>query len=77
MTLPDERTRSVLAARKFLLRIANASVEGGIKKIPSSVREEARSILRHFPLWYDLGRKDCWDEHEAMRIAEADDAADA
>lgn len=77
MTLPAERTRSVLAARRFLLRLANSRADDGIKKIPSSVREEARVILRHFPFWFDLGRKDCWDEQEAMRIAEAEDAAEA
>lgn len=74
MTMPDERTRSVLYARRFLLRIANSRTEGGFKKIPSSVREEARAILRHFPFWFDLGRKDCWDEQEAMRVAEAEEA---
>jgi hypothetical protein len=70
MTLPSERTRSVIYARMFLTRLSSSR---GIKGIPKAVREEALAILRHYPFWFDLGRKDSWDEKEAMRIAEEQD----
>lgn len=54
MTLPNERTRAVISAVEFLTRLANPYVEGGIKKIPKAVRNEALRILRHFPRPYDL-----------------------
>jgi hypothetical protein len=70
MTLPSERTRAVVYARMFLTRLSNPRL---IKKIPKAIREEALSILRHYPFWFDLGRKDSWDEKEAIRIAEEQD----
>lgn len=70
MTLPSERTRSVIYARMFLTRLSSSH---GIKGIPKAVREEARQILRHYPFWFDLGRKGSWDEKEAIRIAEEQD----
>jgi hypothetical protein len=48
MTLPDERYRSILLAERLLLRIAAG--EGNVEE----VREEARSILRHYPGQWDL-----------------------
>lgn len=53
MTLPIERTRRVLDAREFLVRLASP-YGGGIKGIRSEVREEARRILRHYPTDLDL-----------------------
>lgn len=61
MTLPNERTIAVLRAREFLVRLSNVYVEGGIKGIRSEVRQEARSILRHFPDGYELAHKDAFD----------------
>jgi len=52
MTLPDERYRAVKSAALFLSRLAG----GEIPRVPKAVREEARSILRHYPLWYDMQR---------------------
>ena len=75
MTLPYERTRSVLSARDFLRRLSNAYQPDGIKGIRSEVRQEARAILRHYPHWFDIGQADCWDEEEAKRYGEADEAA--
>lgn len=49
MTLPCQRTVSVLSAREFLLRLSSPYVENGIKGIKKEVREEARRLLRHFP----------------------------
>ena len=52
MTLPDERYRAVQYAQQFLARLAG----GEYPRVPKAVREEARSILRHYPLWYDMQR---------------------
>lgn len=76
MTLPSERTRAVIAAKSFLVRLSNSRAENGIKAISKSVREEARAILRHYPFWFDLNRKDAFDEQTAMQIAEHEDELD-
>ena len=50
MTLPDERYRSVKYAQEFLSRLAG----GHYARVPKAVREEARSILRHYPNTWDM-----------------------
>ena len=50
MTLPDERYRAVKAAQQFLARLAG----GEYPRVPKAVRAEARSVLRHYPLAWDL-----------------------
>jgi hypothetical protein len=52
MTLPDERYRAVRVAEQFLQRLAG----GYYSRVPKAVREEARSILRHYPGQWDLDR---------------------
>ena len=52
MTLPDERYRSVKWAESFLKRLAG----GEFPRTPKAVRDEARSILRHYPSEYDMNR---------------------
>jgi hypothetical protein len=52
MTLPDERYRAVKAAQQFLSRLAG----GEYPRVPKAVREEARAVLRHYPLDWDLQR---------------------
>ena len=52
MTLPDERYRAVKWAAHFLSRLAG----GDIPRVPKAVRDEARSILRHYPLDWDMQR---------------------
>jgi hypothetical protein len=52
MTLPDERYRAVKYAEQFLQRLAG----GDIPRIPKAVREEARSLLRHYPGAWDMQR---------------------
>ena len=52
MTLPDERYRAVKYAEQFLQRLAG----GAYPRVPKAVREEARSILRHYPGTWDLDR---------------------
>jgi hypothetical protein len=52
MTLPDERYRAVKYAQIFLSRLAG----GQYARVPMAVRDEARSILRHYPNNWDMDR---------------------
>ena len=52
MTLPDERYRAVKYAQDFLSRLAG----GQYARVPKAVRDEARSILRHYPSTWDMDR---------------------
>ena len=49
MTLPDERYRAVMWAKRFLIDISRH--RSGLSE---EMRNEANSILRHFPSEYDL-----------------------
>lgn len=62
MTLPYQRTRAVLDARQFLLRIASPYAPDGIKGIRREVRQEARNVLKHFPILYDVTDPKAFDE---------------
>lgn len=53
MTLPDERYRAVLWAGRFLQSLSYSSET---PRVPLKIREEARSILRHFPTEWDMDR---------------------
>lgn len=53
MTLPYERTSSVLRTIGFLTRLCSP-YDGGIKGVRKEIRQEARSLLRHFPGVSDL-----------------------
>ena len=75
MTMPDERTRSVLRTRDFLVRLMSPYLPDGHKRIPRHVREEARRLLKHYPGVVDLslaGEKapNVFDSEEAWRLAE-------
>ena len=64
MTLPDERYRAVKWAEGFLSRLAC----GHYARTPKAVRDEARSILRHYPKVWDMNRAaeaapDVFQEH--------------
>ena len=50
MTLPDERYRALMWASRFLKDIAYDKKK--YPRIPKTVRQEAYSILRHFPDTY-------------------------
>ena len=54
MTLPDERYRAVKWAEGFLKRLAGGDID--IPRVPKAVRDEARSILRHYPSDWDMNR---------------------
>jgi len=51
MTLPDERYRAVIETAKFLQALSYSSE---IKRVPLAVRQQARSLLRHYPSEYDM-----------------------
>ncbi|MNE32941.1 hypothetical protein D3C80_1265750 [compost metagenome] len=43
MTMPHERTRSIIQTRDFLVDLSHDQV------LPESIRNEARRLLRHYP----------------------------
>lgn len=51
MTLPDERYRAVMWARNFLYDLCDPKKTPGV---PKTVREQARSVLRHYPGDWDM-----------------------
>jgi hypothetical protein len=51
MTLPFERTRSLVNTRSFLLSLLDPKKT---PKIPKEIRTRARSLLKHFPSPLDL-----------------------
>ena len=50
MTLPFERRHAVSWARRFLLQLSTP----GMHRVETAVRQEARSILRHFPTDFSM-----------------------
>jgi hypothetical protein len=48
MTLPDERYRAVVQTQRFLLKILTTP------RVPKAVKDEARSMLRHYPSDWDM-----------------------
>jgi hypothetical protein len=50
MTLPDERYRALVRAEAFMIKLCNTP------RVPKEVKEEAKSVLRHFPSKYDVNR---------------------
>lgn len=51
MTLPDERYRSLVQTKKFLLELLSPTMT---PRVPKIVRQRARSLLRHWPDDYHL-----------------------
>lgn len=51
MTLPDERYRAVMWAKNFLYDLCDNKKTPGVSK---AIREQARSILRHYPSEWDM-----------------------
>lgn len=43
MTMPTERTRSIIQTRDFLVNLSHD------KSLPDAVRAEAHRLLRHYP----------------------------
>lgn len=67
MTMPDERTRSVIQAREFLTRLVLLPSAGGFSRVSREVRAEALRLLRHFPHAYDLDSPGSWDPGEVEK----------
>lgn len=60
MTLPSERTRSIILTERFLRNLADPKVTPGL---PKRIREHAKMLLRHYPTEYDLDVViDNWDQ---------------
>ena len=53
MTLPDERYRAVRWAREFMYELVDPKKTPGV---PKSIRDQARSVLRHYPSDWDMTR---------------------
>ena len=53
MTLPMERKHAVKNVERFLLDLSNPRIT---KRIPKEIRDRARSLLRHYPMDYDMER---------------------
>jgi hypothetical protein len=51
MTLPDERYRAIKWAEQFLKDLMDSSKT---PRVPKQIRQQARSILRHYPGEYYL-----------------------
>ena len=51
MTLPDERFRALKLGKKLLEELCDPCKT---PRVPSTVRDRARGVLRHFPNDYDL-----------------------
>jgi hypothetical protein len=52
MTLPDERYRAVMLAKKLLHDIAYNTKE--TPRVPKSIRARASSVLHHYPGEWDM-----------------------
>jgi len=57
MTTPDERYRSLILARHFLVDIQDRKVD------PTEFQSVATGILRHFPSAHDLATAACYAPH--------------
>ena len=53
MTTAEDRYRAITQSRKMLEELCDP---GKTPRVPSMVRDRARSILKHFPTDYDLDR---------------------
>ena len=51
MTLPDERYRSVLQARRLLEELCDPRLT---PRVAAGIRDRARGALRHYPSEYDM-----------------------
>ena len=52
MTLPRERTNSIINVRNFLLKLC----EPKVKLTKKELRHEVRYLLKHYPSEFDLDR---------------------
>jgi hypothetical protein len=57
MTMPQERTRSVIQTREFLVELTLDT------SVPERVRRDAKFLLRHFPTRADMVMAGRIEEH--------------
>ena len=53
MTLPDERYRSIMQAKRLLQELCDPKLT---PRIAAGIRDRARGALRHYPGEYDMQR---------------------
>ena len=53
MTLPYERRNAIKWAREFLYSLLRRDVT---PRVPMRIREQARSVLKHYPSDFDMDR---------------------
>ena len=53
MTLPDERYRSILQAKRLLEELMDPRLT---PRVGAVIRDRARGVLRHYPSEYDMRR---------------------
>jgi len=65
MTTPQERTITVFRVQAFLCNL----MFGDYKRVPKEVRQQARRLLKHYPMACDLLSRDAWDEPTVQKWA--------
>ena len=53
MTLPDERYRSIMQAKRLLEELCSPQLT---PRLAAGIRDRARGALRHYPSEYDMQR---------------------
>ena len=53
MTLPDERYRSIMQAKRLLEELMDPKLT---PRLAAGIRDRARGALRHYPSEYDMQR---------------------
>ena len=60
MTLPDERYRSIMQARRLLEELLDPKMT---PRVNSGIRDRARGALRHYPSEYELKQIETFAPH--------------
>ena len=60
MTLPDERYRSILQAKRLLEELMNPKLT---PRVAAGIRDRARGALRHYPSEWDLKQLEQFAPH--------------
>ena len=65
MSLPDEKTRAMQSARRFLYDLLNPQTT---PRVPKAVRDRARRVVKHYPFDFEIA--------EMMEVYHADRVRD-
>ena len=60
MTLPDERYRSIMQAKKLLEELCSPAMT---PRVAAGIRDRARGALRHYPSEYELKQLESFAPH--------------